>query len=124
MRLLADLKVGNADSGFVGDCHGFSDPDRFETDIWRSIVDRADLTGTRLHDLRHFFASQLIANGLRLVNAGRLLGLTPAKPLGTRSRTASGTSQIGDKNEAAGAADASRARQLDRIAKRERLLRI
>ena len=35
MRLLADLKVGNADSGFIfpGHCHGFIDPDRFETDI-------------------------------------------------------------------------------------------
>jgi integrase len=65
MRLLADLKVGNADSGFIfpGHCHGFIDPDRFETDIWRPIVKRAELTGTRFHDLRHFFASQLIANG-------------------------------------------------------------
>jgi integrase len=65
MRLLADLKVGNADSGFIfpGNCHGFIDPDRFETEIWRPIVKQADLTGTRFHDLRHFFASQLIANG-------------------------------------------------------------
>jgi integrase len=64
MRLLADLKVGNVDSGFVfaGDCHGFIDPDRFEIDIWRPIVDRAELTDTRFHDLRHFFARQLIAN--------------------------------------------------------------
>jgi len=48
MRLLADLKVGNADSGFIlpGTCHGFIDPDRFETDIWRPIVKRAELTGT------------------------------------------------------------------------------
>jgi integrase len=65
MRLLADLKVGNADPGFVfaGDCHGFIDPDRFEIDIWRPIVDRVGLASTRFHDLRHFFASQLIANG-------------------------------------------------------------
>jgi integrase len=65
MRLLADLKAGNAESGFVfpGDCHGFIDPDKFETNIWRPIVDRAELSGTRFHDLRHFFASQLIANG-------------------------------------------------------------
>ena len=65
MRLLADLKVGNADSGFIfsGNCHGFIDPDRFETDVWRPIVKQAELTGTRFHDLRHFFASQLIANG-------------------------------------------------------------
>src|SRR5580704_19704275 len=36
---------------------------KFETDIWRPIVDRSGLAGTRFHDLRHFFASQLIANG-------------------------------------------------------------
>jgi integrase len=65
MRLLADLKVGNADSAFVfpGDCHGFIRPDEFEVNIWRQIVGRAGMTGTRFHDLRHFFASQLIANG-------------------------------------------------------------
>ena len=65
MPLLADLKVGNADSGFIfsGNCHGFIDPDRFETDVLRPIVRQAELTGTRFHDLRHFFASQLIANG-------------------------------------------------------------
>lgn len=34
-------------------------------DIWRRIVDRADgvPAGTRLHDLRHYFASLLIAHG-------------------------------------------------------------
>ena len=65
MRLLADLKVGNAGSAFVfpGACHGFIDPDMFEAEIWRPIVDRAGFKGTRFHDLRHFFASQLIANG-------------------------------------------------------------
>lgn len=57
--------VGNADSGFVfpGRCHGFIDPDRFETDIWQPIVNQTGLKGTRFHDLRHFLASQLIANG-------------------------------------------------------------
>jgi integrase len=65
MKLLADLKVGNADSAFVfpGDCHGFIAPDDFEEHIWRPIVEGAGMTGTRFHDLRHFFASQLIANG-------------------------------------------------------------
>jgi integrase len=65
MKLLADLKVGNADSAFVfpGDCHGFVHPDDFEASIWRPIVERAGMAGTRFHDLRHFFASQLIANG-------------------------------------------------------------
>jgi len=65
MKLLADLKAGNADSAFVfpGDCHGFINPDDFEAHVWRPIVKRAGMTGTRYHDLRHFFASQLIANG-------------------------------------------------------------
>jgi len=65
MRLLADLKVGHPDSEYVVAVkgQGFMDPDFFEAGIWRPIVDRADLKGTRFHDLRHFFASQLIANG-------------------------------------------------------------
>ena len=56
MKLLADLKVGNSDSAFVfpGHCNGFIDPDMFEADIWRPIVNRAELKGTRFHDLRHF----------------------------------------------------------------------
>jgi integrase len=65
MKLLADLKVGNADTSFVfpGGCHGFINPDDFEANIWRPIVERSGMAGTRFHDLRHFFASQLIANG-------------------------------------------------------------
>jgi integrase len=65
MKLLADRKVGNAETAFVfpGDCHGFIHPDDFEASIWRPIVERAGMAGTRFHDLRHFFASQLIANG-------------------------------------------------------------
>jgi integrase len=65
MRLLADLKVSNAHSDFVfpGHCNGFIDPDRFHAEIWRPIVEAAGTTATRFHDPRHFFASQLIANG-------------------------------------------------------------
>src|SRR5215470_18777188 len=33
------------------------------TPIWKPIAERANMPGTRFHDLRHFFASQLIANG-------------------------------------------------------------
>ncbi len=57
--------VGNAETAFVfpGDCHGFIHPDDFEANIWRSIVERDGMVRTRFHDLRHFFASQLIANG-------------------------------------------------------------
>jgi integrase len=65
MKLLAELKAGNPDRSFVfpGNYHGFIHPDDFEGKIWRPIVERAGMTGTRFHDLRHFFASQLIANG-------------------------------------------------------------
>ncbi len=64
MKLLADVKV-NATSEFMfpGDCHGFIDPDKFDLEIWKPIATKAEMPGTRFHDLRHFFASQLIANG-------------------------------------------------------------
>jgi integrase len=42
---------------------GFIDPDRFDAEVWKPIATRAGMPGTRFHDLRHFFASQLIANG-------------------------------------------------------------
>jgi len=65
MKLLADLKAGNPDSAFLfpGECSGFIDPDKFDAEIWLPISERAGMKGTRFHDLRHFFASQLIANG-------------------------------------------------------------
>jgi integrase len=34
-----------------------------DTEVWSPIAERAGMKGTRFHDLRHFFASQLIANG-------------------------------------------------------------
>jgi integrase len=64
MRLLADLKTGaQAEFLFPGGCVGFIDPDKFDAEIWPPIAERAGMKGTRFHDLRHFFASQLIANG-------------------------------------------------------------
>jgi len=65
MKMLADLKVGKDEREFIfpGDCAGFIDPDKFDAEIWKSIAARAGMPGTRFHDLRHFFASQLIANG-------------------------------------------------------------
>jgi integrase len=65
MKLLADLKAGNPEHAFLfpGECGGFIDPDRFDAEIWKPIAKRAGMPGTRFHDLRHFFASQLIANG-------------------------------------------------------------
>jgi integrase len=63
MKLLAVLKVGNQDSDFMLPESGgsFMDPDKF--DAGKPIAKAAKMPGTRFHDLRHFFASQLIANG-------------------------------------------------------------
>jgi integrase len=65
MRMLGDLKVGKPDSAFIfpGECSGFIDPDRLDAEIWKPVAERAGMASTRFHDLRHFFASQLIANG-------------------------------------------------------------
>ncbi len=48
---------------FPGDCSGFIDPDKFDAEVWKPIAEKAGMAGTRFHDLRHFFASQLIAQG-------------------------------------------------------------
>jgi len=63
MKLLADLKAGKPDSAFLfpGECSGFVNPDKFDAQIWLPISERAGMKGTR--DQRHFFASELIANG-------------------------------------------------------------
>jgi len=65
MHLLADLKSfqGCSDFLFPDDAGAFIDPDKFDAEIWKPIAERAEMPGTRFHDLRHFFASQLIANG-------------------------------------------------------------
>jgi integrase len=65
MKMLADLKVGKTDGAYLfpSDSSGSIDPDKFDAEIWRPIAEKAGTPTTRFHDLRHFFASQLIANG-------------------------------------------------------------
>jgi integrase len=65
MKMLADLKVGKPDGAFIfpGNCTGFIDPDQFDAEVWKPLAEQAGMAGTRFHDLRHFFASQLIAQG-------------------------------------------------------------
>jgi integrase len=41
---------------------------------WRTTLRRAGVTGVRLHDLRHFYASGLIASGCDVVTVQRALG--------------------------------------------------
>jgi len=43
---------------------------------WASICEAAELENVRLHDLRHSFASILVAGGASLPMIGRLLGHT------------------------------------------------
>lgn len=72
LRLLAELRQSAADKeGFVftaetaglsGSCP-FIDPDYFDAEIYRPVVMAANLPDLRFHDIRHFFASMLIAQG-------------------------------------------------------------
>jgi integrase len=43
---------------------------------WAQVCKAAGITGLRVHDLRHSFASQLASNGIGLHVIGRLLGHT------------------------------------------------
>lgn len=47
--------------------------------IWRRIADKAGLTGVRIHDLRHSFASVAIAGGDSLFLVGKVLGHRQAR---------------------------------------------
>ena len=66
IKILADLKsLAPKGDGFVFPGAGgeFIDPDNFDAEIWSAVTGRAEMAGTRFHDLRHFFASQLIGQG-------------------------------------------------------------
>jgi integrase len=57
------------------------DPERPRPDLkrpWDAVTKRAGLTGVRLHDLRHTYASFGAGGGLGLPSIGRLLGHTQA----------------------------------------------
>jgi len=42
--------------------------------VWRGVREDAGLTGLRLHDCRHSFASQGVMDGVGLTAVGKLLG--------------------------------------------------
>lgn len=44
--------------------------------FWRSVTRDAGIVGTRIHDLRHTFASVLAGGGASLILIGKLLGHT------------------------------------------------
>ena len=61
---VARLKTARSDEDlmFPGP-EGIMNPDKFDAEVWKPIATEAKMNGTRFHDLRHFFASQLIAQG-------------------------------------------------------------
>jgi integrase len=57
-------------------------PGEHLTDIkksWAALCEKAGITGVRIHDLRHTYASVLASNGLSLPVIGALLGHTQAQ---------------------------------------------
>ena len=69
-------KEADPDSSFLfpGDAPGkpLGDIKKF----WRTLTRTAGLSGVRLHDLRHTYASNLVSSGVSLHTVGRLLGHT------------------------------------------------
>jgi integrase len=56
-------------------------------DLWRRTVAKAGLPGVRFHDLRHTFASTLLANGVSIAAVSGWLGhASPTVTLSTYAR--------------------------------------
>ena len=75
MTLLQELRASSAGRYvFPG-----KSPDKQLTDVkrtWRAVCEAARLRNTRIHDLRHSFASLLVSEGASLPVIGQLLGHT------------------------------------------------
>ncbi|MGF1641267.1 MAG: tyrosine-type recombinase/integrase [Rhodospirillales bacterium] len=71
LELLAGLPR-NGERVFPGWIHGSAAT--IPHKAWRLIVERAELSGLRIHDLRHSFASFAVASGESLFLVGKVLG--------------------------------------------------
>jgi integrase len=60
---LKQSREGSSGLLFPGESGGFIDPDYFDEFIFKPVKIAAGLSEFRFHDLRHFFASMLIAQG-------------------------------------------------------------
>lgn len=77
LDVLRSLESEGVSHGFVIRGGNFSDPEvqlQNLKDPWRHISQAAGLSGVRIHDLRHSFASVMIAGGASLPMIGALLG--------------------------------------------------
>jgi len=79
-KILTEMKAA------AGESDGFLFPGRKKGDHlkdlkveWRELCTAAKLTGVRIHDLRHTYASHLVSDGVPLAVVGRLLGHTQSQ---------------------------------------------
>lgn len=82
LSILSDFvrEVGVRDSGYLFQLGGDNPPHQNTVGYWwRTDRARAGLSGFVLHDLRHFYASGLIASGADVVTVQRALGHASAK---------------------------------------------
>ena len=71
LQLLRAIKRGKAEFVFPGDGQTGHVRDQ---EGWATLCKSAGITGLRIHDLRHSFASQLVSSGASLALIGALLG--------------------------------------------------
>ena len=70
-QLLAEIR---SPGEFVFPSHGATGHRADVKSNWKTITKAADISGLRIHDLRHSFASQLASDGASLPLIGALLG--------------------------------------------------
>ena len=73
-QLLSDIVGKGPLSEYVFPSHGAAGHRTTIKRHWRQLTKAADITGLRIHDLRHSFASQLASGGASLPLIGALLG--------------------------------------------------
>ncbi|MBS0649426.1 MAG: site-specific integrase [Verrucomicrobia bacterium] len=72
LKLLVELSSKSSSIGYVFPSPNKSKPIELRR-AFRTAIKRADLQGFRGHDCRHFYASEMLAQGLSLGEIGRLL---------------------------------------------------